>query len=97
MSGCFESGRKLPLWNDHSQPAGPHMQPFDLALAPNGIAQTIQAVADDAVDALDTRCDEDLGKRISNRSRHLCALQHVASRQRSGSRPARQGKIRMKR
>src|SRR5258707_10592614 len=38
----------------------PHMHPFDLALAPDRIGQPVQAVADDAIDPLDTGGSEGL-------------------------------------
>jgi hypothetical protein len=48
----------------------PDVHPFDLLLAPNGIGQTIQAVAHDAVDTLHT-CD---GKRRSELFRNGCHM-----------------------
>ena len=40
------------------------MDPFDLALPAQRVGEPVQAVADDAVDALDARCDQNLGKLI---------------------------------
>ena len=48
----------------------PDMHPFDLALAANRVGQPIQAVADDAVDPLDTCCGEDFRELISYRFCH---------------------------
>src|SRR5262245_1436090 len=70
----------------------PHMQPLNLALATNSVAQAIQTIANNAVNALDPRRCEDVCKLISNRSRHNCALQHAASRERWLFAPSPSGK-----
>src|SRR6516162_3424956 len=49
----------------------PDMHPFDLVLAANGIGDAVEAVADNAVDALDARCSQDLRELISNGLCHL--------------------------
>src|SRR5262249_43520271 len=41
-----------------------HVDPLDLALTANGVGQTVQAVADDPVDALDSRDREGFDKLI---------------------------------
>jgi hypothetical protein len=48
----------------------PDMDPLDLALAANGIGNTVEAVADDAINPLDTRRREDFGELISYSSCH---------------------------
>ena len=47
------------------------VHPLDLAQAANGIRNAVEAVADNAVDALDTRCSEDFRKLISYGFCHL--------------------------
>ena len=44
----------------------PDVDPFDLALAADRVGQTVQAVADDAVDALDAGGREGFGELIRN-------------------------------
>jgi RNA:NAD 2'-phosphotransferase (TPT1/KptA family) len=46
------------------------MNPFDLALAAQRVGQPVETVADDAVNALDARRDENVGKLISYPLRH---------------------------
>jgi len=43
----------------------PDMHPLDLAVAANGVSNAVEAVADDAVDPLDTRRRESFGELIS--------------------------------
>jgi hypothetical protein len=74
-----------------------HMQPFDLAAAPNGIAQAIQTVTDDAVIVLALCRYGGISKLISSRCRHICVLQDIASRQRWRLSSARPVKFRMTR
>ena len=45
-----------------------HMQPLDLASPPDRIGDADQAVADDAIDALDAGRGQDVGELIGNRS-----------------------------
>ena len=52
----------------------PDMHPLDLALAADRVGQPVQAVADDAVDPLDTGGSEDFRELISNRFCHLQVL-----------------------
>jgi hypothetical protein len=47
------------------------MEPLDLALAANGISEAVQAVADDAVDALNPRRGKNFGKLIGDSFHHL--------------------------
>jgi hypothetical protein len=49
----------------------PDVHPLDLALAAERIGQTVQAVADDAVDALDAGCREGFGELIGHGLCHL--------------------------
>ncbi len=42
------------------------MQPLDLALLADGVGQSVQAVPDDAVDALDAGRGEDFGELFGN-------------------------------
>ena len=49
----------------------PDMHPLDLAVAANGVGNAVEAVADDAVDPLDTRRREGFGELISYGSCHL--------------------------
>ena len=44
----------------------PDVHPLDLALAAQRVGQTVQTVADDAVDALDTGCREGFGELIGH-------------------------------
>ena len=48
----------------------PDMDPLDLALPANRVGQPVQAVADNAIDPLDTGCDEDFRELISDRLCH---------------------------
>jgi hypothetical protein len=48
--------------------------PLDLALAANGVANAVEAIADDPVDAPDAGGDKDVGELICNRPGHrLCS------------------------
>jgi hypothetical protein len=46
----------------------PHMHPLNLALAADGVGQTVQAVADDSIDPLDAGGGEDGSELIRNGS-----------------------------
>ena len=48
----------------------PYMEPLDLAMAADGIRQPIEAVADDAIDALDPRGSQRFHELVSNDPRH---------------------------
>jgi hypothetical protein len=48
--------------------------PLDLAPAPNGVDEPIQAVTGCAVNAPDPRRDKDIGKLVGNHTRHICSL-----------------------
>jgi hypothetical protein len=52
----------------------PDMDPLDLGLAPDRVGQSIQTVADNAVDPLDTGCREGFRKLISNSFCHVSLL-----------------------
>jgi hypothetical protein len=47
------------------------MYPFDLALAAKRVRHSVEAITDDAVNPLDTSCDEDFDELISNRLHDL--------------------------
>jgi hypothetical protein len=64
----------------------PDVHPFDIALATNGVCQTIEAVADNAVYALYPRRDEELDKLICDCSWHISALQRCVYNQCDGKR-----------
>jgi len=49
------------------------MEPLDFGWAPKGIVRGIRTIADDAANALDSRCYGDVGKLISNCSRVIAA------------------------
>jgi hypothetical protein len=49
------------------------MHPLDLALAADGVGQTVQAVADNPVDPLDASGGEDFSKLIRNGSHESCS------------------------
>jgi hypothetical protein len=44
----------------------PHVDPFDLAIAPHRVRQAVQAVAYNAIDPFDTCCNKDIDKLIRN-------------------------------
>src|SRR4029077_16369047 len=48
----------------------PDVHPLDLALPADGIRNAVQAIADNAIDALDAGCREDLGELIRHCLRH---------------------------
>jgi len=48
----------------------PYVEPLDLAMAADGIRQSIEAVADNAIDALDTRGSQRFHELVSNDPRH---------------------------
>ena len=48
----------------------PHVNPFDLALAPQGVRDAVETVADDSVHALDAGARENLDELIRDRSGH---------------------------
>src|SRR5262249_37960882 len=54
------------------------VEPLDLALAANGIGDAVEAVADNAVNALDPRCSKDFRELISNSICHVCVSQFAA-------------------
>ena len=58
----------------------PDMHPLDLALAANGIGNAVEAVADNAVYALDTGGGEDFRKLISYGFCHLRLLEVSVTR-----------------
>jgi hypothetical protein len=49
----------------------PDMDPLDLPLSADGVGQPVQAVADNAVDPLDTRSGESLRELVCNGPHHL--------------------------
>ena len=51
----------------------PDMDPFDLTLAAKRVGQPVQAVANNAINPLDTRCGENLRELIRNGFGHVCA------------------------
>src|SRR5258707_7109616 len=51
----------------------PDMNPIDLSVTADGIRQTIEAVTDDAVDALDTGRCQDLNELVNNVLGRHCA------------------------
>jgi len=53
----------------------PHMDPFDLALAPNCVRQPIQAISDDTVNPFDPRCGEDFRELKCHRCGHAISTQ----------------------
>jgi hypothetical protein len=73
------------------------MDPLELALAPDGIGQAIQAIPDETADALDTSGSAGLGKLVSHRSRHIRFLQALRDDGHGGSRARRPVKIHMRR
>jgi hypothetical protein len=56
-----------------------HMHPLDLTLPADGIGEAIEAVADDAADALDARRGEGFDELVSDRFWHIGSLQDVVS------------------
>jgi hypothetical protein len=56
-----------------------NVHPFNFALAPNGVCETIEAVADKPVYTLDPRCNEELDKLICDYPWHICALLHCVN------------------
>ena len=48
----------------------PYVEPLDLAMAADGIRQPIEAVADDAINALDPRGSQRFHELLSNDPRH---------------------------
>jgi hypothetical protein len=48
-----------------------HMDPFDLALAPKRVGQTIQAIADNAIDTLDACRGESLRELVRDGFGHI--------------------------
>ena len=48
----------------------PHMQPFNAAGAAQRIGEAVQAVADDAIDALDPGCGENLDHLVGDGAGH---------------------------
>src|SRR5262249_16184676 len=50
-----------------------HMHPLDLALAADGVGQTIQAVADNPINALDASGGEDVSELIRNGCHESCS------------------------
>jgi hypothetical protein len=48
----------------------PDMDPLDLSLTADGIGQTVQTVADDAVNALDARGNKRIDELVSHGVRH---------------------------
>ena len=49
-----------------------NMQPFDAAMPAKRVGESVQAVADDAIDALDACCGEDLDHLVGDGAGHFC-------------------------
>ena len=62
--GEFTSQMRLSARREGSNFLVPDMKPLDLALAANRVGQTVQAIADDAVDPLDARGRQSLGELV---------------------------------
>ena len=86
---CSNGGGEEPGSKGHQRRCGeggdllvPHMQPFDVAVAPSRIARAIQTVTDNAIIVLAPCRYGDIAKLISSHSRHIRVLQAIASGER---------------
>ena len=68
--GEFARQMRLGAGRERGDLLVPDMNPLDLALPTNGIGQTVEAVADDAVDAFDARSGEGLDELIGHNICH---------------------------